>query len=135
MPKRKVYQRQQQAETLRKYWQSDRSKEHRKNLSEAQKRPEVIEKKKAAQKKLWQDPEKKRKMLRDRASGRKLSNADVLEIRRSPLSYSKLGEQYGVSKTTIYAVKNKTKYQHVEDSWGQNVLHFLKRAFERKDDE
>lgn len=44
----------------------------------------------------------------------KLKESDVREIRRSDLSNRRLGDQYGVGARTIYNIKTRRSWTHVE---------------------
>ena len=130
--KRQKYQRPNQATSIQAYWKSDRSKEHRRKLSEAARRPDVVERKREAHKAIWRDPRRAKKLRAHRTGGRKLSDADVIEIRHSELPYSQLAAKYSVSTATIWGVKHRKKYAHVEETSGRTVWSVIRRYFEGK---
>jgi hypothetical protein len=46
---------------------------------------------------------------------RKLSDADVREIRVNPIPGPALAKHYGVTQKVIYSIRKRETYQHVRD--------------------
>jgi hypothetical protein len=46
---------------------------------------------------------------------RKLTDAQVREIRSNPISGPELAKHYGVTQKVIYSIRKRETYQHVRD--------------------